>query len=104
MARKSSKTTKSTTKKQAPKRAPTATKKGASANSAPKMRDNTKQAQVIAMLRSAKGATIEELAKATGWQNHTVRGALAGALKKRLGLNVTSDKDADRGRVYRIAE
>ena len=55
------------------------------------------------MLSSAKGATIEKMAKATGWQRHTVHGALAGTLKKRLGLAIASDKDESRGRVYRIA-
>jgi hypothetical protein len=66
-------------------------------------RPNTKQAKLIAMLQRAKGATIDELAEALDWQSHTVRGAIAGALKKKLGLEVTSDKDEKRGRVYRIA-
>lgn len=71
------------------------------ANAAP--RPDTKQAQVIAMLRGADGATVDEIAVATGWQRHTVRGAIAGALKKKLGLDVTSEKDDKRGRIYRIA-
>ena len=54
------------------------------------------------MLRRPDGATIVEIVEATGWQPHTVRGALAGALKKRLGLVVTSEKSAERGWVYRI--
>jgi len=66
-----------------------------------KSREGTKQAQLIAMLRRAEGATIAQIVEATGWQPHTVRGAFAGALKKRLGLNVTSEKLGD-GRVYRI--
>jgi hypothetical protein len=66
-------------------------------------RANTKQAKLIAMLQRAKGATIDELAEALDWQPHTVRGAIAGALKKKLGLEVTSDKDEKRGRVYRVA-
>jgi hypothetical protein len=66
-------------------------------------RANTKQAKLIAMLQRAKGATIEEIAEALDWQQHTVRGAIAGALKKKLGLEVTSDKDEKRGRVYRLA-
>ena len=53
--------------------------------------------------RGAEGATIAEIVAATGWQPHTVRGAFAGALKKRLGLTVTSEKREGRGRVYRIA-
>ena len=54
------------------------------------------------MLKRPEGATIAQVVEATGWQPHTVRGALAGALKKRLGLEVTSEKVAERGRVYRI--
>ena len=66
-------------------------------------REGSKQAQLIAMLHRAKGATIDEIAKALEWQPHTVRGAIAGALKKRLGLDVASEKVEGRGRVYRIA-
>jgi hypothetical protein len=54
------------------------------------------------MLRAPKGASIEEIVKAFGWQPHTVRGAIAGALKKKLGLDVTSEKVDSRGRVYRL--
>ena len=67
-------------------------------------RKDSKQAQLIAMLRRAKGASIDEVVKALEWQPHTVRGAIAGALKKKLGLDVTSEKDEKRGRIYRIAE
>ncbi len=66
-------------------------------------RAGTKQATLIAMLRAPDGATIEEITAATGWQAHTVRGAIAGALKKKLGLDVTSEKVEGRGRIYRIA-
>ena len=52
------------------------------------------------MLRAPEGATIDEIVAATGWQPHTVRGAIAGALKKKLGLEVTSEKVEGRGRVY----
>ena len=65
-------------------------------------REGTKQATLIAMLRAPDGATIEEIMAATGWQSHTVRGAMAGALKKKLGLEVTSEKVEDRGRVYKL--
>ncbi len=65
-------------------------------------RADSKQAQLIAMLKRAKGASIEEIVEAFDWQPHTVRGAIAGALKKKLGLDVTSEKDEKRGRVYRI--
>jgi hypothetical protein len=67
-------------------------------------RKDSKQAQLIAMLRRAKGASIDEVVKALEWQPHTVRGAIAGALKKKLGLDITSEKDEKRGRIYRIAE
>ena len=65
-------------------------------------RENTKQATLIAMLRAESGATIAEIMTATGWLSHTVRGAMAGALKKKLGLDVTSEKIEGRGRVYRL--
>jgi hypothetical protein len=63
----------------------------------------SKQDAVIAMLRRPEGATVEEAARATGWQRHTVRGVFSGTLKKKLGLGVASAKE-ERGRVYRIAE
>ena len=66
-----------------------------------KTRDGSKQAQLIAMLRRKEGATIAQIVEATGWQPHTVRGAFAGALKKRLGLTVTSEK-VEGVRVYRL--
>lgn len=65
-------------------------------------REGTKQATLIAMLRAPDGATIDEIMAATGWQPHTVRGAMAGALKKKLGLEVTSEKVETRGRVYSL--
>ena len=55
------------------------------------------------MLKAAEGATTAEIVAAFGWQAHTVRAALAGAVKKKLGLNVVSEKDETRGRVYRVA-
>ncbi len=51
-------------------------------------RENSKQAQVIALLRRPEGTTIEQIGEATGWNSNTIRGAMAGALKKKLGLNV----------------
>src|ERR1700704_6580664 len=61
-----------------------------------------KQDAVIAMLRRAEGATVDEVASATGWQRHTVRGVFSGTLKKKLGLNLASAQE-ERGRVYRLA-
>ena len=69
----------------------------------PRTRDNSKQAQVIAMLKRPEGATIVSICEATGWQQHTVRGTFAGAFKKKLGLDITSTKEAGSERVYRIA-
>jgi predicted ArsR family transcriptional regulator len=81
-----------------------AAKSKAATKTASAPRAETKQSQLIAMLRQPDGATIAEIAKALEWQPHTVRGALAGALKKKLGLTIDSEKAADRGRVYRLAE
>lgn len=68
-----------------------------------KSREGTKQAELIALLSRTKGASVTEMADALGWQSHTVRGAMAGALKKKLGFTIGSEKDEKRGRVYRIA-
>jgi len=70
---------------------------------APRTRPNSKQADVIRMLQRPEGATIGQICAATGWQAHTVRGTLAGALKKKLGLTIVSDKPKGGERVYRIA-
>jgi hypothetical protein len=75
--------------------------KGADGAPAPKTRQGTKQEKLIAMLRRKQGATIAQIVEATGWQPHTVRGAFAGALKKKLGLIVTSEK-VEGTRVYRL--
>ncbi len=75
---------------------------GADAAPARKTRDGTKQAQVIAMLRRREGATIAQIVEATKWRSHTVRGFFAGALKKKLGLEVRSVKVEDKDRVYHI--
>jgi hypothetical protein len=68
----------------------------------PTPRANTKQAMLITMLRRPDGADLDEIAEATGWQKHTIRGAISGALKKKLGLQVTSTKDGQGRRVYRL--
>src|SRR5690606_15230080 len=84
---------------EAPKEAPV------EANPAPKARTprtGTKQAKLIEMLRADGGATIDEIVAETGWQAHTVRGAMSGALKKKLGLNITSEKVEGRGRIYQV--
>ena len=69
----------------------------------PRTRENSKQAEVIRMLQRPEGATIGQICTATGWQAHTVRGTFAGAFKKKLGLNIVSDKPKGGERIYRIA-
>ena len=61
----------------------------------------SKQDEVIAMLRRPEGATVDEVARARGWQRHTVRGLFSGTVKKKLGLTVASATE-ERGPVYRI--
>jgi hypothetical protein len=63
----------------------------------------SKQAVIIDLLKRRDGATIDDVMAATGWQAHSVRGAISGALKKKLGLAVSSENVDGRGRVYRIA-
>jgi hypothetical protein len=70
----------------------------------PTQRAGTKQALLIKMLQAPTGATMDEIVAATGWQAHSARGAMSGALGKKLGLIVTSAKEAGRGRVYRIGQ
>ena len=77
----------------------------------PRTREHSKQALVIEMLKRPEGATIAQISEATGWQAHTVRGTFAGALKKKLGLSIVSEKiEGAAGatgtgqRLYRIAE
>ena len=70
---------------------------------ADKSKSGSKQSRVLAMLCSPQGATILAMMQVTGWQQHSVRGFLAGVVRKRLKLNLTSDK-VDGGRVYRITD
>ena len=66
-------------------------------------RSGTKQAALIAMLRAEGGATIDDIVAALQWQAHTIRGVMSGALKKKLGLTITSEKIEGKGRVYRAS-
>jgi hypothetical protein len=68
----------------------------------PKTRANSKQAQLIAMLKRPEGASIIEISQELKWQAHSVRGAIAGSLKKKLGLVVTSEMIRGENRIYRI--
>ena len=100
------------------KASPKRTKSGAKTNAQPRKvprqrtkadkpkapRAVTKQALLVEVLSRKNGATITDLMDATGWQPHSVRGAISGTLKKKLGLTVTSEPIEKRGRVYRIVE
>ena len=66
-------------------------------------RAESKQARIIAMLRAPSGATVDAMAHAMGWQQHSVRGFLAGVVSKKLGLNLVSAA-AESGRTYRITD
>jgi hypothetical protein len=66
-------------------------------------RAGSKQARIIAMLRASSGANIDDMVHATGWQQHSVRGFLAGVIRKKLGLNLVSEA-AENGRIYRITD
>ena len=71
-------------------------------NAKNKMRGESKQAMLIKLLKRFSSATIDEMAGATDWQWHSIRGVMSGVLKKRLGLSIASEKE-ERGRIYRIA-
>jgi hypothetical protein len=63
----------------------------------------TKHARILVMLRMSTGTTIAAIMTATGWRQHSVRGFLAGVVRKKLGLNLVSEQ-TDKGRVYRIRD
>jgi hypothetical protein len=69
----------------------------------PDSKPANKQERLVAMLRSSKGATIEELCHEFGWQPHSARAVISVTVKRKLGLAVTSEKVSNRGRVYKVA-
>lgn len=62
----------------------------------------TKAAKIIGLLRRNNGATVAELAKATSWQDHSVRGFMSGTLKKKQGIQITSSQEDGKPRRYFI--
>ena len=70
---------------------------------APAQTKTSKQDQVLTLLRRQNGASIDEIVEATDWQPHSVRGFLSGAVKKRLGIDVVSEKGSDGVRRYYVA-
>jgi hypothetical protein len=87
----------------APKKAPE-TSPDAETPKTVAIRAGTKQAQIIALLQRPEGASISEIANMTGWAGHSARGMIAGALKKRLGLKISTRSEEKRGRIYHIDE
>ena len=79
------------------KAAPAAGESESQPTGKPTPRAGTKQALMIDLLRRPEGATVEQIAAATGWQHHTIRGAISGALKKKLGLTVEATRTREVG-------
>ncbi len=79
------------------------TAKASSAKVSGKGRANSKKVAVLDLLRRKDGATLGEIAKATGWQNHSIRGFISGTVGKRMGLKVESAKNDGGERTYKIA-
>ena len=81
----------------AKRKARASAKPGNASADKPTPRTGTKQARMIEMLMRPEGATVEQIAEATGWQKHTIRGAISGALKKKLGLTIEATRTREVG-------
>ncbi len=101
-AKKAAKQAKAAPKKQAKEKV--ASKKTAKVKEAAVPREFSKKSIVLDLLRRPKGATMAEIAKATDWQNHSIRGFISGNLTKKMGLTVESTKNAAGERTYKIAK
>jgi hypothetical protein len=89
--------------KGAPKKAK-ATKAAEAKDAAPEAREGSKKSIVLDLLRRKGGATLAEIAKATDWQNHSIRGFISGTLGKKMGLTVESSKNDVGERSYKIGK
>ena len=96
---KKAKTSKKTTKS----KKPAASKKGAKTTKAKGAKPASKAEKVLELMKRKEGATLAEIAKATDWQNHSIRGFVSGHVTKKLGLKVESTKSEAGERTYRIA-
>jgi Protein of unknown function (DUF3489) len=91
------------TQRTRPKKSPTKASRSARAQKGATESPSNKKAEVIAMMKRAKGATLDEITEATGWQKHTVRGFVS-ILSSKGGEKIESGKNAAGGRCYRIAK
>ena len=78
------------------------TKKAAKATKAKAAKSGSKAEKVLDLMKRKEGATLAEIAKATDWQNHSIRGFVSGQVAKKLGLKVESTKSEEGERTYRI--
>ena len=101
-AKKAAKQAKAAPKKQA--KAKVASKKTAKVKEAKVPREFSKKNIILDLLRRPKGATMAEIAKATDWQNHSIRGFISGTITKKMGLTVESTKNEAGERRYRITK
>ena len=86
-----------------PEQAPAPARAPALPAAQPDQTKGSRQETLVRLLRRPEGATIDDMVEATGWQPHSIRGALSGVIGKKLGLKVTSEKLPGRGRVYRVS-